>query len=39
MGDAGVELVFVDEVAFKCTSGVVSTGAQGAAVVVGSFTE
>ena len=39
MGDVGVELVFLDEMAFECTSSAVTTGAQGAAVVVGTFAE
>ena len=39
MGDVGVELVFLDEMTFECTSGAVTTGAQGAAVVMGTFAE
>ena len=39
MGDVGVELVFFDKMAFKCTSSAVSTGAQGAVVVMGTFAE
>ena len=35
----GVKLVFVDKVAFKRTSGVVLTGAQRTAVVMGVFAE
>ena len=37
MGDVGVELVFVNEVVFECVSGTITTGAQGATVVMGSF--
>ena len=37
MGDVGVKLVFLDEMAFECTSSAVSTGAQGAAVVMRAF--
>ena len=39
MGDVGVELVFLDEMTFECTSGAVTTGARGAVVVVGTFAE
>ena len=39
MGDVGVELVFLDEMSFEGTSGAVTAGAQGAAVVMGTFAE
>ena len=39
MGDVGVELVFLDEMIFECTSGAITTGAQGAAVIMGTFAE
>ena len=39
MGDVGVELVLFNEMVFECTSGAITTGAQGAAVVVGTFAE
>ena len=39
MGDVCVKLMFIDEVAFKCTSGAVLAGAQGATVVAGLFAE
>ena len=39
VGDMGVKLVFVDKVVLKGTSSMVSARAQGAAMVMGTFTK